>query len=150
MFSIVKHLASEIPDVSGRVVWMYDGVTLTGREKPLLTVEHIAGASELLAAGREDFAETYTFQVGIRARTATERERLSYAVAEALRERDITFYDTTGPEPVDTGQKFVVDVTDVTPMPADDIESDTDRHRTYIDAEVTIYRVNKDGLNFSQ
>jgi dipeptidase len=148
-YSIIEHLRDKIPEVGGRVIWIYDGVTLTGREKPFITVAQLIDTSALLNAGRRDFAETYAFQIGIRARSTDERSRLSYKVAEELR-TPIALYDTRGTSAVLTDKTFVIDVNTITPITVDAVENETDYHHAYIDAEVLIYRTNKDGLNFTQ
>lgn len=149
-YSVVEHLRNQVPEVGGRVVWMYDGVALTGRKKPFVTVEQLVDTNAVLAAGRNDYTETYAFQIGIRARSVGERSKLSYAVTQALRQSEIPFYDTSWSAPVLTSQTFVTDVNAVTPLPAENANDDTDRHRAYIDISITINRTNYDGLNFTQ
>lgn len=149
-YSIVEHLRNQIPEVGDRVIWRYDGVELTGREKPFITVEQLVDTSETLAAGRRDYSETFALQIGVFTRNVGERSQLSYSVAQALRQTNIPFYDTSGPAPILTSQTFVADVTDITPMPPEDINDETNRHRIYIDVEITYYRVNQNGLTFTQ
>lgn len=149
-YSLIDHLRTQVPEVSGRVTWMYDGVSLTGTEKPFLTIESITENDVLLAAGRRDFAETYAWQIGVRARSMAERERLTETVKTALRQRDIPFVDTRGGAPAESGQTFVADVIRTVPMPSDNMANETDRHRTYVDVEVSLQRINGDGLNFEQ
>lgn len=149
-YSIIDLLRNQVPEVSGRVTWIYDGVSITGDEKPLLTIESIAENDELMSAGRLDFSEVYAWQVGVFTRTVAERERLSETVKTVLRQRSIPFLDTRGSVPAETGRTFVADVIRVVPMPADDIANETNRHRSYIDVEVAMYRVNGDSLNFTQ
>lgn len=149
-YSLVDYLRKQIPEVSGRVTWIYDGVSLTGTERPFLTIESIAENDVLLAAGRRDFAETYTWQIGVRARSMAERERLTETVKTVLRQRNIPLIDTRGPAPVETDQTFVADVIRTVPMPSDDLANETDRHRSYIDVEVSLQRINGDGLRFEQ
>lgn len=149
-YSVIEHIRDQVPEVGGRVLWRYDGLQLTGREKPFVVVEQLTDTNALLAAGRQDYAETYALQIAVHARSVDERSRLSYKVVEALRQPEIAFYDTSGTQPVMTDQTFVVDVTQIMPMPVADVENETDYHRAYIDAEITIYRKNQDGLNFTQ
>lgn len=149
-YSVIEHLRDQVPEVGGRVLWRYDGLQLTGREKPFIVVEQLADNNALLAAGRRDYTETYALQIAVHARSVDERSRLSYNVAQALRQPAIPFYDTSGALPVLTELTFVVDVTAITPIPVENVENETDYHRAYIDAEITIYRTNYDGLNFTQ
>lgn len=149
-YSIVEHLRNQIPEIGGRAIWKYDGVTLTGREKPFITVEQLVDTNEAIAAGRRDYSETLALQVGVFTRSVAERSQLSYAVAQALRQTHIPFYDTSGAAPILTSQTFVADVTDITPMPPEDINDETNRHRVYIDVEIAYLRTNNDGLAFTQ
>lgn len=149
-YSIISHLRTQVPEVSGRVTWMYDGVKIDGTEKPFITVESVVTTNTSIAAGRRDFEEIYAWQIGVRAETIAQRERLTETVVTALRQRNIEFIDTRTNPPTESDQTFVADVVRIQPMPSDDISNETDRHRTYIDVEVALYRVNADGLRFTQ
>ena len=146
-YSIIKHLDTQVTELT-EVVWMYDGVSLTGRVKPFSTVEQMPEASDDIAAGRTDFEEVYRFQIGLHANSVSERSKISEKVKSALRQTNITFYDTTGPTPVSAGF-FVCDVNAVTPIPVEDSADNTNKHRVYFDVGVTIYRGNND-VTFTQ
>jgi hypothetical protein len=147
-FSIIEHLRNQIPE-STAVVWMYDGVTLTDKVKPFLTVEQMTSDNDLIVAGRMDYEEIYRYQVGLRAKSASERSRLSETVRNVLRQTNIPFYDTRGASPVLAGF-FVCDVGNAVPIPVDSTEDETNKHRVYFDVEVSVYRRNSDGLEFTQ
>lgn len=138
-FSLIEQL-KKIENVT-EVVWVYDGVTLTGKPRPLVTVEQMPSDFTLQDKSKDYFEETYLFQVGLRANTASERSRVGEQLKTVLREPEIPFYDTTQASPVPAGF-FRAAVMSEVPMPADDIASDTDKHRVYYDVEVTIYRAN--------
>lgn len=139
-FSILEHLRNQVPEAS-EVLWVYDGISLSNRAKPFLTVEQMQTDNELLAAGREDFEETYRFQIGLRARNISERSRLSDLVTAVLRQKNIPLLDTRQlPSPV-IGV-FVCDVLAVTPMQSEDLANDTDKHRVYFDVAVEVQRRN--------
>lgn len=148
-YSIVAYLKSQVFAVSNRVYWMYDGITLTDKTKPFVTVEQLATGNELLAAGRTAYEEVHAWTIGIRARTVAERTTLAETVRTALRQ-SVPFYDTSGASPVLTASTFVIDVGDTVPIPQEDNASETDKHRAYIDVTVTVYRTNGSGLTFSQ
>lgn len=139
-FSIINHLKTQVKELTD-VVWIYDGVDLTGREKPFSVVEQMPEASTLLASGREDYEETYRFQVGLYARSISERTKLSESVKNALRQPKITLLDTSVIPPTISGV-FICDVTAVTPIPIDELANETNKHRVYLDVEVSIYRAN--------
>ncbi|MGM0836043.1 MAG: hypothetical protein ACQEV7_07790 [Bacillota bacterium] len=139
-YSIIEHLRNQVPEAS-EVIWVYDGVSLSNRVKPFLTVEQMQTDNELLAAGRTDYGETYRFQIGLRARNISERSRLSDVMLHVLRQPNIPLLDTrVSPSPV-IGV-FVCDVPAVTPMQSEDLSNETDKHRVYFDVEVEIQRVN--------
>jgi len=147
-WSLIEHLRNQVPEAND-VVWVYDGVSLTGRTKPFLTVEQMTGNSESIAAGRLDYEDIFRFQVGLRSRNIGERSRLTDVVKDVLRQPNIPLYDTRIFPPTEEGV-FVCDVKRVVPIQAETTEDETNRHRVYFDVEVTVYRRNADGLNFNQ
>jgi hypothetical protein len=147
-YSIIDHIQNTVPDV-GDVVWLYDGVSLTDRAKPFVTVEQLTEESTAIATGRLDYGETYHFQIGLRATSVSERSRLSESLKQTLRQPDIPFLDTTGPTPVSAGF-FVAEIDAVTPMPSDDLTNETDKHLVYFDVSIEVYRVNGNGLDYTQ
>lgn len=147
-YSLLAHLDTQVPELT-EVVWYYDGVSLTNRAKPFATVEQMPEENELIAAGRLDYREIYHFQIGLFAQSAGERARLSEKLKQVLRQPDIPFLDTRNYPPVTAGF-FVADVDAVTPVPNDDITDDTHKHHLYFDVSVGMYRVNGNGLSFTQ
>lgn len=131
------------------VVWIYDGIELTGRTKPFSTVEQMQDDFIPIAAGRDDFQDIYRFQVGLYANSISERSKLTEAIKSQLRKSKIPFYNTSNPTPALSGF-FVCDVTAVTPMSQDDVSNQTNKHRVYFDVEVTVYRSGSNDLNFTQ
>jgi hypothetical protein len=149
-YSILSHLKTQVTEVANSVTWIYDGVTLTGTAKPFLTVEQLTDINEVNAAGRTSYTETYTWQIGVFARNVSERTRLCDTVRTALRQRNIEFIDTRTVPATATTDTFAIDVGRTVPIPLDDVSDDTNAHRAYIDVEVTVQRVNADGLAFTQ
>lgn len=147
-YSIVEHLKASIPDVAQRVVWLYDGVTLTGKVKPFITVEQLVNNGAVMAAGRRDYSQTYALQIGAYTRSVAERSKLPEVIERALRE-PIPLYNTDGASPVLTTQTFAASVTSITPIIPEDVNDETNKHRAYLDVEITYY-VNSDGLTFTQ
>jgi hypothetical protein len=147
-YSIIDHLKTQVPELS-EVVWMYDGVSLTNRVKPFSTIEQMQSNSLLLNAGRTDYEETFRFQVGLFGRSISERSTLSETIKSVLRQPNIPFLNTSV-NPATVAGVFVCDVLAVTPMPVDDVADETNKHRVYFDVEVNVYRVNADGINFTQ
>lgn len=142
-YSIIAHLKANVPALKD-VVWMYDGISLTGRSKPYVTVEQMQENMDVLAKERAYYEVIYRFQVGLRANSISERSRLTEAVRQALMKPNIQLLNTNGPAPVSAGF-FYCDVTAVVPMPVEDMANETDKHRVYFDVEVpAIYRNGSD------
>ncbi len=106
-YSIIEHIKAQVSEVNS-VELLYDGVNLTDKEKPFVTVEMMPEANELLSAGRTDYEETYRYQVGVYCSNITEQLRLPGAVKEALRQPNITFYDTSAYPPVEAGVLYAM------------------------------------------
>jgi hypothetical protein len=119
------------------VVWMYDGVSLTGRAKPFASVEQMPSGHELLAAGRITYDDIYRFQIGLMATSVSERSRLSDKIITALRQPNLTLYQTSQFPPTEVGF-FNCDVLAVTPMPVESASDETNQHRVYLDVEVSV------------
>lgn len=135
--SIRQFLDVYVPEAN-EVVLIRDGITLTGKAKPFLTVEYLGDDNESLSAGRTSYEETYRFQVGIRARDIAELLKMQGKVKTLLRRPDgIILYDDTA---VATDKRFVVSVDGFTPIKNDDTSSDSENHRGYFDISVTLYR----------
>jgi hypothetical protein len=135
-YSIVAHLKAELP-VLKDVVWVYDGISLSGRAKPFATVEQMQSGHEVLASGRTDYDDTYRFQIGLMATSVSERSRLSDAMLKVLRQPHIALYSTSRLPPSVAGF-FDCDVLAVTPMPVETVTDETNKHRVYLDVEVSV------------
>ncbi|TCM89602.1 hypothetical protein EV294_11267 [Paenibacillus sp. BK033] len=147
-YAIVEHLKASIPDVAQRVIWLYDGVSLTGRTKPFITVDQLINTGNAVAAGRRDYQQTYALQIGVYTRSVAERSKLPEVITKALRE-PIPLYDTDGTAPVLTTQTFNADVTGITPISPEDVNDETNKHRAYLDVEIRYY-LDNNGLTFTQ
>lgn len=134
--SIRQYLAVSMPEVS-EVVLMRDGVTLTGRAKPFLSVRYLGTNDELLAAGRTSYEEIMRYQIGIHAEDITQLLRLESKVKTMLRRPDgiVRYTD----DAIATEDRFNVDVGGFTPITNDDTSNTTADHRGYFDASVTAY-----------
>ena len=138
-YSIISHLKSRVAELTD-VVWIFDGVTLTGRTKPFGTVEQMMPTSERLAKERDLYATTYRFQIGLHAKTIAQRSQLQERMHEALLDADIALLDTSQPLPPPTVGFFYCDVNSITPIPVEDVTDETNKHRLYFDVEVYVER----------
>lgn len=135
--SIRQFLATYMPEAS-EVVLIRDGIVLSGKAKPFLTVEYLGDENAVMSAGHRSYEEVYHFQVGVFANNIGELLRLQSKVKTVLRRPDgIVLYDDSG---VATQERFAVDVTGFTPITSDDTSNESENHRGYFDVSVTIYR----------
>jgi len=147
-YSIIAHLRANVPELHD-VVWMYDGVSLTGKTKPFATVEQMQSNTNVITKAREYIETYYRFQVGLFANSISERSRLQEKIRDVLLQPNITLYDTTKPSPPPAIGSFYCDVLAVTPMPVENPTDETNKHRVYFDVEVYVQRKNG-GTNFEQ
>lgn len=135
--SIRQFLDVYMPEAT-EVVLIRDGVTLSNRVKPFLTVEYLGDESGTISAGHKSYEETYHFQIGIRANTINELLKLKEKTKTLLRRPDgiVRYTD----DAVATDERFIVHVTGFTPIKNDDTSSESENHRGYLDAHVTLYR----------
>lgn len=134
-YSIITHLKS-ISELT-EVVWMYDGVSLTGKTKPFATVEQMQDNMEIIAKEREYYETIYRFQIGLMAKSVSDRAKLQEKIRKALLQPNIQLFNTDGPTPTSAGF-FYCDVTAVTPIPVEDIADETNKHKVYFDVEVPV------------
>lgn len=147
-YSLIEHIKSDLPELN-EVDWMYDGIVLTSKKKPYVIVEQMIEFSNTIATGRQDYEETFNFQIGIYANSVSERSSLSEKLKQALKSSRIPYLETSGSEPVILGF-FVCDITSITPMRMEDSGDNTNKHRVYFDVEINVYRNNGDSVGFTQ
>jgi hypothetical protein len=146
-YSILTHLKAQVSELTD-VVWVYDGISLSKRAKPFATVEQMQSNTEITTKEREYYETTYRFQVGLHAKTVSERSKLQERVKLALLQPNITYFDTSGPSPIATGF-FYCDVLSEVPVPIESATDETNKHRVYFDVEVYVQRKNG-GTDYEQ
>lgn len=129
--SIITHLRNK---TGLRVDWVFDGYKYPA-EKPFVTVEQMQNNIDTLTKQREAIQTIYRFQVGLHAKSATERARLQEQIKRIFLFDEITFLDTNKSPALASGF-FMCDLTGVVPMPANDISNTSDYHRVYFDIEI--------------
>lgn len=135
MLSLRLYLSEEFPELSD-VQFMYEGVKISGKEKPFLTMEDLATPSQLLSAGQKSYDETYVLQIGLYARNYGERLKLQSRITESLR-KAIPMYNDSFEL---TGESFVCDVNDFTTIGNDDLANVTNNFHGYFDVSVELLR----------
>lgn len=131
--SLITHLRSKFTGVT--VVWVFDGVALP-TVKPFITVEQMQNNNAILSKGRESIETILRFQVGLYAKSSTEKARMQSEIADAINFERITLYQTLQ-SPATAVGFFDAFVTNVVPIPAEATEGETNKHRVYFDVEVT-------------
>ena len=113
---------------------VYDGYKFP-ETRPLVTIEPMQNNYVSLSKQREAIQSIYRFQIGLRANNAVELAQLQERITDAFLFEKIPYYDTqiSVDEPVGF---FVVDLTAVVPMPAEDINKHSERHKVYFDIEI--------------
>lgn len=142
-YSLIRHLKDHVPKLT-EVVWEYSGVSLDDKEKPFASVYALETGNENLSKERLYYEEDYRFQIGLYTETHSELARLSSEMKNALRQPEITLYDTSDEKPEKSGY-FYADLRSETPIPPDELEDETRRHRIYYDVRVTVQQtINKE------
>jgi hypothetical protein len=131
-YSIIRHLKSKLPELTN-VVWLYNGVNVTKEKFPFVTVENLITSSRVLDKLYQYEADTYNFQIGAYSATHSENAKLGDKIKRALMKEPIELFDT---DVNDVIGSFRVDVTNIMPITTENIESETSKHRRYIDATV--------------
>lgn len=134
-YSIIEHLRL-IPGIQD-VLWKYNGLTLSNQAQPFFVVENISEGGTAAAAGRDTFEEVYHFQIGVYAGSQIEVNRKAQEAKDHLR-KQIQLFDTSQQPPPTVGF-FYADPGQIVPMTTEDPTDETNKHRSYIDVDVTIF-----------
>lgn len=139
-YSLIAHLKAQVAELTD-VIWVYDGISLSEKVKPFSTVEQMQSNTNIIAKEREYYETTYRFQVGLNAKSVSERSKLQERVKLALLQPNITYFDTNGPSPSANGF-FYCDVLSEVPVPVESVTDETNKHRVYFDVEIYVQRKN--------
>lgn len=119
------------------VIWIYDGVKLPGEaDKPYMTIEQMQNDDEGLTKLREAIETVHRFQIGLYAKTATERAQLQSKASEVFRFDDINLIDV-GKSTTDVVGFFNTKLTSVVPISAESVDERSKYHRVYFDVEIS-------------
>lgn len=135
MLSLRLFLAEKIPELND-VQFIYDGVKLSELQKPFVTIESLNTPTEYVSAGRKSVREIYSFQVGVFTDDFTPLIMTQEKVKETLQSE----VDLCGADLAKTGDTFVCNVSDFTPIRNDDLANVTNNFRGYFDVSVELYR----------
>ena len=138
-FSLKAALEGDVPELT-EAQMIYDGVKVSDIPKPFASIEGLATNSTVTAAGRESYEDVIRYQVGVFASDFAERLQLAEKVRTALRNSEgLPFF---GADLLPTGESFLCDVSDFTPISNADAANTTYNHHGYFDVAVFILRKN--------
>ncbi|MBO1582718.1 hypothetical protein [Bacillus sp. XF8] len=124
MYSLKKALEEFAP-----TTWMYDGVTLTGKAKPFLTIESLTGTIDRYS--KENYARNHLIQIGVYSNTVSNRNEIQDRIIDRLERRPIDLYDTSSKTPMLVGFLYA-EVSSFEPIPQESGEQVMAKHRSFI------------------
>lgn len=109
--------------------WIYDGVSMSGQDKPYLTIEDLSGT--LTRYSKENFSRNHLIQVGVYADKVFERNDLQDKLINRFEKESIDLYDTSKKNPVQIGF-FYAKVSGFEPFSQSEVENATAKHLSFI------------------
>lgn len=134
-YSIIKRIDDDVPEIN-KVAWMTGENTFTETDLPLVTVEHIYSTVDNIDKIYGYEGTRHYFQVGLRARSASELAILQDKVKRALIREEIPFYDTTQPFPPPQTGTLRTEITLINNLTTEEVNDTTGKHRCYLDVTV--------------
>lgn len=124
MYSLKKGLEEFAP-----TTWIYDGVSLTGKTKPFLTVESLTGTIDRYS--KDNYARNHLIQIGVYSDTVSNRNELQDKIIDRLERRPIDLYNTSTKVPKLIGFLYA-EVSSCEPIPQADVTQVTAKHLSFI------------------
>ncbi|MGN4945218.1 hypothetical protein [Bacillus cereus group sp. MYBK104-1] len=124
MYSLKKSLEEYAP-----TTWVYDGVSLTGKAKPFLTVESLTGTIDRYS--KDNYTRNHLIQIGVYSDTVSNRNELQDRIIDRLERRPIDLYNTSLKVPKLIGFLYA-EVSSCEPIPQADATQVTAKHLSFI------------------
>ncbi|EJV61758.1 hypothetical protein IEO_03053 [Bacillus wiedmannii] len=124
MYSLKKALEEFAP-----TIWVYDGVSLTGKAKPFLTIESLTGTVDRYS--KDNYARNHLIQIGVYSDTVSNRNELQDRIIDRLERRPIDLYNTSSKAPKLVGFLYA-EVSSCDPIPQADVTQVTAKHLSFI------------------
>lgn len=124
MYSLKKSLEELAP-----TTWVYDGVSLTGKAKPFLTIESLTGTIERYS--KDNYTRNHLIQIGVYSDTVSNRNELQDRIIDRLERRPIDLYNTSSKIPILIGFLYT-EVSSCEPIPQTDVAQVTAKHLSFI------------------
>lgn len=124
MYSLKKTLDEFAP-----TTWVYDGVSLTGKAKPFLTIESLTGTIDRYS--KDNYARNHLIQIGVYSDTVSNRNEIQDRLIDRLERRPIDLYETSSKVPKLVGFLYV-EVSSCESIPQADGTQVTAKHLSFI------------------
>ncbi|EKS8378793.1 hypothetical protein QC477_004959 [Bacillus cereus] len=129
MLNDVMYSLKKLLDVFAPTTWIYDGVSVSGKEKPFITIEDLSGTISRFS--KENFSRNHLIQVGVYADKVFDRNDLQDRIINRFEKGSIDLYDTSKKNPERIGF-FNAKVKDFEPLSQKDVEILTAKHLSFI------------------
>ncbi|MCU5537248.1 hypothetical protein OCB04_15035 [Bacillus cereus] len=129
MLNDVMYSLKKLLDVFAPTTWIYDGVSVSGKDKPFITIEDLSGTISRFS--KENFSRNHLIQVGVYADKVFDRNDLQDRIINRFEKGSIDLYDTSKKNPERIGF-FNAKVKDFEPMSQKDVEILTAKHLSFI------------------
>lgn len=129
MLNDVMYSLKKLLDVFAPTTWIYDGVSVSGKDKPFITIEDLSGTISRFS--KENFSRNHLIQVGVFADKVFDRNDLQDRIINRFEKGSIDLYDTSKKNPERIGF-FNAKVKDFEPLSQKDVEILTAKHLSFI------------------
>ncbi|MFK4417106.1 hypothetical protein ABH961_005695 [Bacillus sp. RC251] len=124
MYSLRKALEEFAP-----TTWIYDGVSISGKQKPFLTIESLIDKIDRYS--KDNYAKGHLIQIGVYSDTVSNRNELQDKIIDRLERRPIDLYNTSSKVPTLIGFLYA-EVSSGEPIPQADGTQVTTKHLSFI------------------
>ncbi|AMR02318.1 hypothetical protein [Bacillus thuringiensis] len=129
MLNDVMYSLKKLLDVFAPTTWIYDGVSVSGKDKPFITIEDLSGT--ISRYSKENFSRNHLIQVGVYADKIFDRNDLQDRIINRFEKGSIDLYDTSKNNPERIGF-FNAEVKNFEPLSQKDVEILTAKHLSFI------------------
>ncbi|WP_346817386.1 hypothetical protein [Bacillus paramobilis] len=129
MLNDVMYSLKKLLDVFAPTIWIYDGVSVSGKDKPFITIEDLSGTINRFS--KENFSRNHLIQVGVYADKVFDRNDLQDRIINRFEKGSIDLYDTSKKNPERIGF-FNAEVKNFESLSQKDVEVLTAKHLSFI------------------
>ncbi|PGL92415.1 hypothetical protein CN943_21950 [Bacillus thuringiensis] len=129
MLNDVMYSLKKLLDVFAPTTWIYDGVSVSGKDKPFITIEDLSGT--ISRYSKENFSRNHLIQIGVYADNVFDRNDLQDRIINRFVKGSMDLYDTSKKNPKRIGF-FNAEVNNFEPLSQKDVEILTAKHLSFI------------------